>query len=144
VFDLYSARLIGLLGDAGVRFETFPAGMVDERTGQVVPVKYEVFHLLERYPVIDELVEEWNARHGYKSEADAGGGSTATTQSSIQASFSFYEPGPDDAPGAKRLMFRLDDSPQHVVVHKDLKTALEEAGITGCRYDHWGRLRICS
>lgn len=48
LFDLYSARLISLLREAEVRFETFPAQILDSNTGGTVPLEYEVFHLLEK------------------------------------------------------------------------------------------------
>lgn len=52
-FDLYSERLITLLRDAGVQFETFPATLVDRKTKTPLPVTYEVFHLLEVHPALD-------------------------------------------------------------------------------------------
>ncbi len=47
LFDLYSERLIEILRDAGIRFETFPATVIDNRTLETMPVKYQVFHLLQ-------------------------------------------------------------------------------------------------
>jgi hypothetical protein len=38
VFDLYSARLIALLRDAGVRFETFPVTIIDKKTHEELTV----------------------------------------------------------------------------------------------------------
>jgi hypothetical protein len=51
IFDLYSQRLVETLRDVGIYFETFPTDIVDAATGQIVPVDYQIFHLLDMYPV---------------------------------------------------------------------------------------------
>jgi hypothetical protein len=49
--DLYSARLINILRDMGVRFETFPVMLIDKTTSAAIDVQYKAFHLLDMYPV---------------------------------------------------------------------------------------------
>jgi hypothetical protein len=108
VFDLYSARLVRLLRDAEVRFETFPVKILDKKTheelttltdkktGKALPVDYEIFHLLERRS---------------RKEARA-----------------------DQASGNPRLMFREADHISMVFIHEDLKVILDREKITGCEY----------
>jgi hypothetical protein len=52
--DLYSIRLINLLREAGVKFETFPVTLIARKTKEVLPLHYEIFHLLEMYPAIEK------------------------------------------------------------------------------------------
>lgn len=133
-FDLFSTRLVSLLREVGVRFETFPATLVDRDTGLILTAEYELFHLLEEYAVVDELVEEWNAKHRSDLVTSTISGSTAAGNPSAKV---------DAVQVAHRPMFRLEDQAL-VVIHQNLKTILEEAGITGCSIKHYGRLRIRS
>jgi hypothetical protein len=50
-YELYSRRLIKILRDAGVRFELFPATLVDEHSRETLGDEYAVFHLLQKLPV---------------------------------------------------------------------------------------------
>jgi hypothetical protein len=51
---LYSIRLINLLREAEVNFETFPITLIARKTKEVLPFHYELFHLLEMYPAIEK------------------------------------------------------------------------------------------
>lgn len=53
VFDLYTPRLIEVFREAGIRFETFPAEIIDRKTKKQVEVEYNIFHLLEIAEGID-------------------------------------------------------------------------------------------
>jgi len=54
IMDLYSIRLINLLHESEVKFETFPVTIIDRKTKEVLPLHYELFHLLEMYPAIEK------------------------------------------------------------------------------------------
>ena len=53
LLDLYSSRMIALLNEAGVKFETFSTEIIDSKTEAVLPVSYEIFHLLESFSGVD-------------------------------------------------------------------------------------------
>jgi hypothetical protein len=98
ILDLYSSKLTELLAEAGVRFETFPAVVVDGRNGRVLDVEYQVFHLLEWYPAVSNKENK------------------------------------------VPLMFRVRGLENRVVMHEQIQTTLDQAGITGCYYLHLGDL----
>ena len=103
--DLYSEKLISIFNAAGVRFETFPTTLVDYRSNDVLSVKYEVFHLLERYRCAD-----------IQRSQD---GPLALTEDCLHQD---------------RPLFRLAEAPQIVLIRQDLQSALEAAQVTGCWY----------
>jgi hypothetical protein len=51
IMDLYAERLIDLLGQSDIAFETFPAILLDKKTDEILPLKYQVFHLLDSYSI---------------------------------------------------------------------------------------------
>jgi hypothetical protein len=103
--DLFSERLITILRAAGVRFETFPANLIDYKTNDIIPVLYEVFHLLESYACAD-------------------------LQHSTDGLLTLSE----DCLHRGRPFFRLVEAPQIVLIHRDLQATLEAAHVTGCQY----------
>lgn len=111
-FDLYSARLIGLLGEAGVQFETFPATLIDRKTKTPLAVDYAVFHLLEVHPALD-------VRHATKGPPVV-----------ERAKFNREKVGQHE-----RLFFRAQEAAHIVLIHVSLKQYFNEQGITGCRYE---------
>jgi hypothetical protein len=114
--SLYSTRLIDCLRKAGVRFESFPATVLDRTTNQLLPVQYEVFHLLEIHPGLDRERSDYDDMEIRK---------LALTEECIQAG---------------HALFRLDELRDIVLIREDVKAALDEAGITGCQYaplDHF-------
>lgn len=59
-FELYSERLVNIMNDFGVKFESFPVIMVD-KAGQVLSdLRYHVFHSLEGIlDAMDEKASDW-------------------------------------------------------------------------------------
>jgi len=59
--DLYSDRLIDLLHEVGVDFESFPVKMIDRQGNELPELKYSVFHLLNanEYGLIDLDASGW-------------------------------------------------------------------------------------
>ncbi len=110
-FDLYSERLIRLLQEAGVQGETFPATLVDRKTKEPLPVRYEVFHLLEVYPALDVWF--------------------ATTGLPLLERIQFNA---DKLSQHERPFFRAQESNNFVLIHETLKQQFDAAGITGCLY----------
>ncbi|MCQ3938095.1 MAG: hypothetical protein DPW18_13755 [Chloroflexi bacterium] len=111
IFDLYSIKFIEVLRNAGVHFETFPA-IVTDQFGNDTKVKYRIFHLLEKYPCLDQS----------RSEID----NEALEIRKLVLDKKFM--------ALRKLMFRLEELSQFVLVHQDLKDVLEKTGITGCSY----------
>ena len=105
-FDLYSAKLIELLRNAGILFEIFPATLIDYKTNEPLSQQYAVFHLLETHPCID--IEQ--SGHG-----------TLTLS--------------DDCLQHGRPLFRPAEAIQLVLIHQSLQTQLDAAQITGCAYE---------
>ena len=59
-FDLYSARLIELMEAFGVKFEHFPAKLVDEKGRPLSEPRYYIFHSLEDVlDAMDKEKSEW-------------------------------------------------------------------------------------
>lgn len=54
VFNLYSTKLISILGSSNISFETFPTSLLRKKTKKPIDKKYEVFRLLEISDAIDE------------------------------------------------------------------------------------------
>jgi hypothetical protein len=108
---LYSARLIRLFHEAGVRYETFPVQLVDERTEAPLAAEYALFHLLERVPAVNE--ERTLARR--------------------QGIFYYLELN-DAARANPRPLFRLSPYIEHVLIHETMRRKLAAAGVTGCDY----------
>lgn len=110
-FDLYSERLITLLREAGVQFETFPATLVDRKTKEPLPVVYAVFHLLEIHPGL-------NVHHATQ-------GPPIVDRAELNAEKYKHH---------MRPFFRAQESPDLVLVHETLKLHFDTVGITGCNY----------
>jgi hypothetical protein len=103
-FDLYSRRLLDLLAEAGVVFETFPARLVERRARRTLGTDYAIFHLLE----IDFVTPD--------------------------EELAFQRAGERWRPALDRPMFRHRKHRELVLVREDLKKRLDAAGVTGCWY----------
>jgi hypothetical protein len=103
--ELYSARLIDIFASAGVLFETFPATIIDRRTGAVLSETHRLFHLLEMHPGLDRK-------------------KTFVNKPVISAK-RMQVPLP---------LFRDQEFKHFVLIHRDLRAILEEQNITGCAY----------
>lgn len=111
IFDLYSSKLIKILDNAKIGFEAFPASLVDE-VGNDLRVEYRIFHLLEKYSCLDRKLSEINLE--------------MLEIKKIVLDKEFLS--------SKKLLFRVEELSHIVLVHQDLKDALERQGITGCEY----------
>jgi len=113
--DLYSSRFIEIIRAAGVNFETFPIILRDRDTREVLPLNYELFHLLEKYPALD-----WE-----RSELESEGLSIRKVKKLVLVD-NFLE--------SRKPLVRLSEMKQVVLMHENLKNTLDRAGITGCLY----------
>ncbi len=110
--DLYSSRLIEILRQAKVLFESFPAMITNLYTNASASVSYQTFHLLEIQGGV----------HMEKSEIDKESGGIrhlVLTQDCLNRS---------------TPLFRLEEYPNLVLLHTSLKDILDKQGITGCLY----------
>ena len=112
-FDLYSQRLVSIFRDAGIRFETFPAQIIDRKTKKPLDVTYEIFHLLEMALGIDLEKSDYDIDSPYD------------IRHLVMADERLY---------AGKLLFRDSKFIGLVLMREDLKDQLEQAGITGCLY----------
>jgi len=118
LFDLYSPRLITILKHAGIANELFPVEMVGKNTGKVLSVGYQVFRLLEVIDALDRAksVFRYETRHGRSVE---------------------YLEKPvykEEFLDLKKPLLRIQGFASIVIIHANLKSLLEEEGITGCSY----------
>jgi hypothetical protein len=104
--ELYSQRLLTILAQAGVRFQSFPAILVDVESNAIISTNYAVFHLLECYPAID--IEQSTATHLILTTA-----------------FLHHA----------RPLFRPAEAFNRMFIRQDLRTQLQEEEITGCLYE---------
>ncbi len=59
-FSLFSKRLVDLVREFGVKFETFPVRMVDKGENELKDMEYYVFHLLEpNLDAMDKQKSKW-------------------------------------------------------------------------------------
>jgi len=109
VFDLYSAKFIDLLQRHDIKFETFPVMVRDKKTREILPIKYEALHLLEAYPVLDE------------------------DRSVINKEIFRIEKLilKEESQNLQRLMFRIKELPNIILIHQELKEKLDSLTITG-------------
>lgn len=111
--ELYSHRLVACIREAGVRFETFPATLVDRKTKQPLEdQEHVVFHLMEVHPAID-----WQ-----KSDADE------VTQAIRRLVLS------DKCLNDQPFLFRDQIRRELVFIHSSLKERFEELAISGFEY----------
>jgi hypothetical protein len=120
VFDLYSPQLINLLSDLQIKFETFPATLIDAQTQEVLPFSYKIFHLLEIYSALDESQSIRDKNIG-------------TIEKLVLN---------EEIANSRKLMFRVKESRNLVLVHEELKERLINNKITGCLYTPVERFQI--
>lgn len=108
--ELYTSRLVKLLEEAGVKYETFPAKIIDRKTKSELPIHYKAFHLLEIYPALDEEKSVINYQN-------------YTIEKLVLK---------DKITLISRPLFRIKEHCGIVLIHKKLKETLEKAQITGC------------
>ena len=113
VFDLYSPRLVNILKETGIQFETFPAQIIDRKTKKPLDVEYEIFHLLEMAKGIDEEKSDFDTESPYD------------IRHLVMADENIYH---------GRMLFRDQKFIQLVLMHEQLKQQLEQVGISGCTY----------
>lgn len=106
--DLYSQRLVNLMKQSRVNFESFPALIQNQNDGSPLKVEYSVFHLLDVLDAIDEK----------KSVVDAQG-----SIKKIVLADSFLK--------KKKLLFRLAHFTNLVLIHQELIEIFEQYRITG-------------
>lgn len=110
IYHLYSQPLLRVIREAGVAFESFPVSVVDKITGQSLPDKYELFHLLEEYPALD-LDKTQFSQLGIEE---------------IVLAKEFLE--------SDWQLTRISQYPAIVLIHASLKDKFDELGMTGCKY----------
>ena len=114
-FHIYSQRLIDLLSNIGLKFETFETVAIDRDSKEVLPLDYKVFRLLEAENAVDlersdirgEKFKDYRYRHLVVRE---------------------------NFPSSNKLMFREINFQTLTLIHETLKQELEEAQITGCSF----------
>lgn len=112
ILELYSDRLVKMLEEAGIRFEIFPARVVEASTGKKVKVNYRIFHLLEKYPALDKKLSDIDDETGDIRK--------------LVISKKYLR--------LKKPLFRIEGAEDIVLIHRELKDLLESQNITGCEY----------
>ena len=112
--NLYSEKLINLLADFGGRFETFETKLLGRKSGQELPLNYKVFRLLETHSVVDSE----------RSDIRKLNGKTYRRHLKLKEEFVNVT---KSVPIFKERFFK-------VLVHETLKEAIEQLGITGCKF----------
>jgi len=110
IFDIYSLRLIKILQSYDIKFETFDVNVIYSAQQTKVENEYKIFHLLENHPGLDLNESDVDAREIRK---------LVLTKECQQL---------------RRPLFRLSERISLVLIHSDLKNALEENNISGCQY----------
>jgi len=126
---LYSTKLIDLIQAAGVVFETSPAVLLDKKTQQPLARSYGVFHLLEKYPAIDAAKSDMGVKSNPQEDTNAASVADWKAHKTIRKLVLT-----EAALQAQRQLFCIEGREVIVLIHQDLKAALENAGISGCLY----------
>jgi hypothetical protein len=116
--DVYSKKMIDVIADHGVSFETVPVDVFDSKSKEKLDVEYFAFHLLEIYPSIN-LEESMVA---YYEESP---GAISAIKNMVLKEEILEMPKP---------LFRMEELFGFVLIHQSLKNSFEKAGITGCKY----------
>ncbi|MBO1435894.1 hypothetical protein [Meiothermus sp. CFH 77666] len=124
--DMYSRRLVELLATFPIRFEAFPADVLDEVSGEKLDVDYLAFHLLEIYPAVDFARSDLVLGPDYPSSIVAVR-RLVLTEEILQAG---------------HLLFRPAELFAFVLIHEDLKQTLDRHKITGCNYVPLGEFKV--
>ena len=109
--ELYSERLLAIMQDTGVRYETFDAEICERNSDVRVLEDYRVFRLIETFPLVDpeQTVEE---------------GNIIIRKMALRSEFA-VEPPP----------IFLDENYRYLTfVNSDLRKLIEERNITGCSF----------
>ena len=119
--DVFSRRLVELLGAAGIRFETFEIALVDRRGVSMGESTHVAFHLLE----CDEAID-------VDSTTFSGWRNTGIDKLVLRNDF--LESG--------KLLTRDRKQTNLVIAHEKLKEKLHQAGITGLTFKPVSEYRI--
>ena len=119
--DLFSRRLVEILGAAGVRFESFDIDLVDRRGLRVGESTHVAFHLSE----CDDAVN---------MDTSVFSGWLNTGIEKLVLRSDFLESG--------KLLTRDRNQTNLVVAHETLKEKLQRAGITGLTFKPGSEYRI--
>jgi hypothetical protein len=140
LFDLYSAELIHLLQENEVRFETFPAILLDKATKTRLPTEYRVFHLLEHKSVSSELLASLNRSldmNNLLSQLRQDHQPNASETGSEIQDMNTDKTNQDNKAIANR-MFRVLEEPSVVLIDGTLQEILDGLQVTGCLYQRIG------
>lgn len=119
--DVFSRRLVELLGAEGVRFETFEIDLVDRRGMSTGESTHVAFHLLECDEAIDMTSTTFSGRMN-------------TGIDKLVLRNDFLESG--------KLLTRDRNRINLVIAHEKLKEKLHQAGITGLTFKPVSEYRI--
>jgi hypothetical protein len=108
--NLYSQQLVSLIEETGIKFEIFPARLVDKKTKNVASDQYQLFHLLYERNGLDLAL--------CKIEG------TKIQQLTINKTVE-----EEQIP-----IFRLTELGHLVLISQKFKETLERQKISGCRY----------
>lgn len=119
--DVFSRRLVELLGAEGIRFETFEIDLVDRRGVSMGESTHVAFHLLECDEAIDMASTTFS---GWRN----------TGIDKLVLRNDFLESG--------KLLARDRKQTNLVIAHEKLKEKLHQAGITGLSFKPVSEYRI--
>ena len=113
-FSLYSLKLINIIKQWQINFESFPVTIVDKKTKTPIVSSYQAFHLLEVHSAIDPnrsvVIDNGSIRIIEK---------LTLSQEAVLAA---------------KPLFRTKEYFKLVLIHEKLKANLDQNGITGCTY----------
>jgi hypothetical protein len=126
--DMYSQKIIDIISDHGVCFESFPADVFDAKSGELLSSDgYRAFHLLEIRPSVDL---------GKSTITRIDRGELPTL--SVVKPVVLYQEILD----CPKPLFRMEDFFNHVLIHQSLRDSFDKAGITGCKYTPIDEIKV--
>lgn len=118
IYDLYSKKLLSILAEEKIAFETFTTNLFDVKTGNQLETSHWVFRLLEMHDALDKK------RTTFESKLVRG----------IRGDWIRKLVLDHDFQKRKIQMTRIETKKDIVIIHDDLKNKLERNNISGCKY----------
>ncbi len=118
-FSLYSEKLIRIMKECVVKFETFETNLFDKLTKEHLKQTHQVFRLLEMTSAIDE-------NRSVYEDVEFVNGKFLKLRKLVLI---------DDFLKSDIMMTRLESKRDIVLIHDKLRKMLDKEAVTGCRYE---------
>jgi hypothetical protein len=118
IYNLYSNKLVKLLGQYHVNFELYKTKIVGVKNNKDLQLSHRIFRLVDVFDCLDETKTEFEEITIGKRVIKIFNKPVFTNQFLIQ----------------KKMLFRIAGYEQYMIAHETLKEKIEASNITGCEF----------